>query len=666
MPKITEEDKGEVNLVKLNHYPEFRKDEIMFQVMKFIDEDEFPQGFSEYKKRNWRKKFGPDSGFTCEDSNVILYKGVEVSLPSERIMNISSIFNDEKKGLGVGLLAFFKQVSDSYLNIPKKDTDAFLRKQGDYKVAVEPHRIPMRIVAKYPQSRWSVDLVDMRRYPRSENRQYKYIMTCIDYFSGKVWARPLRSRNNGLTIEEQQENDEYREPVVDRVEENEILQQEDENLEEEEEKEAELQNEFRPLIAEQDNFIQEAQTQRPRRGPKPRKDENIHFAEYRVKDKNEKRYNPYGTQDRSNKKKPDSDKKKKTGGAGFEQHGRARTRNTPKQKTKWMVKERKKLDDEDFQGQYEVELERRWQQRIEKAKNQSGAKRRKYAVQQEDNNRIARTPNDLANAFQSILDESKSIPKLMQVDNEFIKGGFADLCKEKGIQIIATLSYQSFSNGRIERCNREVRRKIRAGFVRHNNLEWERYLPTYLENINSQKASRTGKSPNQLWTPGWNPKRTDVAEKTANLQEIHMNSIVKNAGEINDRAKTHKFEKNDLVRINLTAILPPMRERQASGFGKNLTAVHYTPEIYRVSRVFRRTPNSIRQDEYIVEDLEGHPIKRRDSGKGGSRFRGSDLIFVPESNTKTHIENVLKDRQKEKPEYYRAMYINRFKKDQYR
>ena len=49
--------------------------------------------------------------------------------------------------------------------------------------------------------------------------------------------------------------------------------------------------------------------------------------------------------------------------------------------------------------------------------------------------------------------------------------------------------------------NRELRKKIRAGFIKHDNLEWSKYLNDYCDNINSQRSSTTGYTPNQLWTP---------------------------------------------------------------------------------------------------------------------------------------------------------------------
>ena len=64
-----------------------------------------------------------------------------------------------------------------------------------------------------------------------------------------------------------------------------------------------------------------------------------------------------------------------------------------------------------------------------------------------------------------------------------------------------TTPYNPTYNGLVERMNRELRKKIRAGFIKDDNLEWSKYLNDYCDNINSQRSSTTGYTPNQLWTP---------------------------------------------------------------------------------------------------------------------------------------------------------------------
>ena len=47
---------------------------------------------------------------------------------------MTRIFKDRKKGLGIGLQAFYYQVALSYLNSQKKYKDEFLRSKGNYEI----------------------------------------------------------------------------------------------------------------------------------------------------------------------------------------------------------------------------------------------------------------------------------------------------------------------------------------------------------------------------------------------------------------------------------------------------------------------------------------------------------------------------------------------------
>jgi hypothetical protein len=257
------------------------------------------------------------------------------------------------------------------------------------------------------------------------------------------------------------------------------------------------------------------------------------------------------------------------------------------------------------------------------------------------------------------LEEAKTIPRFVQVDNEFNRGGFQELCDRKGIKVIASLSHQSFTNGRVERMNREIRKKTKAGFVRNNDLVWADHLQDYCENINNQKVARTGISPNQLWSPGYKEPTTPEKE---DLQAKHKLFLLNRAKKINNRGNSHEFKIGDYVRINLTALSSKMREKKKSNFGWNQIAVHYSPEIYQIRWVTAFPKNTEKQTEYIVqtvptdEDEEPHALYK-DEGNGKKltktprRFRGADLIHTPDPN----VASTLKPNTDK-----RAMYLNAF------
>jgi transposase InsO family protein len=66
------------------------------------------------------------------------------------------------------------------------------------------HIINKPILATAPNERWAIDLVDMNRY-QDKNKEYRYILTCIDHFSRYVWARPLKLKESQEVTEAMQD-----------------------------------------------------------------------------------------------------------------------------------------------------------------------------------------------------------------------------------------------------------------------------------------------------------------------------------------------------------------------------------------------------------------------------------------------------------------------------
>ena len=57
-------------------------------------------------------------------------------------------------------------------------------------------KINAPIVTSVPKERWGIDLIDMQQYVSVPNLNRRYIMTVLDYFTGKGWARVLPNRQN--------------------------------------------------------------------------------------------------------------------------------------------------------------------------------------------------------------------------------------------------------------------------------------------------------------------------------------------------------------------------------------------------------------------------------------------------------------------------------------
>lgn len=451
-------------LKRLNHYPEFSTDNSIADIITFINTGGVPAGLNAQQTARYVQRFGPGSGFVVvPNPNRLFYNpnaniNVEVVKPTDRQARIQVVYNDIQRGLGTGLNAFYHQVAMSYLNITKRLTDEFLRRQGDYLVARTPRKLVNKpILTRVPNERWGVDLIDMRAYPAVGNQNRRYIFTAVDFFSGKVFARSITNKRNSVA-------------------------------------------------------------------------------------------NP-----------------------------------------------------------------------------------------------------TLSNAINDIcVNEANTFPHIIQGDGEFSAGAFRDWCNANNVELIRTTSYTPTSNGKIERVNREVRKKIKAGFIRNNDnqFRWNQQLNDYIRNINNQQSSITHFTPNQLWSQGYNPHPPGYPQipgpvllddnMNANLRQQHQdrNINIQAQKAVAMGRPPRVFQLGDLVRVNVALYSNLTRKAKKENIGWNRMAVHFTPQIVTVSRVYRYPPNASKRDEYELTNLAGEVLRL---GAAPRRFFGNELIAVPANHVPTNV-----------------------------
>ena len=115
-------------------------------------------------------------------------------------------------------------------------------------------------------------------------------------------------------------------------------------------------------------------------------------------------------------------------------------------------------------------------------------------VNRENNQNVS----TLSNAIKNICQTANTVPHIIQGDGEFAVGAFRQWCRNNNIRFIQTTPFTPTSNGKVERMNREIRRKIKENMIRNNNFQWFQDLQPLIENINRQVKSRNGLSANQL------------------------------------------------------------------------------------------------------------------------------------------------------------------------
>ena len=284
---------------------------------------------------------------------------------------------------------------------------------------------------------------------------------------------------------------------------------------------------------------------------------------------------------------------------------------------------------------------------------------------------VVHTSEEVLHCFRKIMADSQTRPRCVVHDNgsEF-QSVFKQFLRDEGIKNVETMSYSPMGN-LAERYNRILREKIRAGIVRHNNLEWVKHLGDYCENSNGMRHSGSKFTPNEIWTHGYqrlganlmqNINHHDVDEMypindSSDFHQIRMrhrwDSVLK-ANKILNRdtpAETlNVFRPGDLVRIAGEVAYSQTRARNKDGKMKKYNAVIWTPEVFRVnSMVNVRHFANVRNHETLAEMYQNvglrsfdlrrprYNLQKMDGTKMSRQYYGSELQKVPAGSTRTDI-----------------------------
>ena len=149
------------------------------------------------KKKRFLAKWEKD--FKIEGDKLV-YTPLNLIVVGENDRNdvLLKIYKDITQGVGQGISTFYNRIREKYLNIRRKDVSEFLKSQKVYQITrPQNHKINKPILSTSPNERWGIDCISMTSYANSNggvDRGMKFILTVVDYFSRKVWLRPLKTQ----------------------------------------------------------------------------------------------------------------------------------------------------------------------------------------------------------------------------------------------------------------------------------------------------------------------------------------------------------------------------------------------------------------------------------------------------------------------------------------
>jgi hypothetical protein len=180
----------------LNNYG--YSNESIAMVKEYLRTREIPESINNSgKRKRFLAKWEKD--FKLENNKLIYIPlKLEVVPNDKRYEVLLKIYKNLKTGVGQGITMFYHRITDNYLNIRRKDVSEFLKSQKLYQITRPQNHIQNKpILAKSPNERWGIDCINMVSYANAnggDERGWKFILTIVDYFSRKVWLRPLKTQ----------------------------------------------------------------------------------------------------------------------------------------------------------------------------------------------------------------------------------------------------------------------------------------------------------------------------------------------------------------------------------------------------------------------------------------------------------------------------------------
>jgi hypothetical protein len=149
--------------VKLNNYD--YSDDFLDQLKDYLEFDDIPDDWSPSQIKIFKRRY---KNYHLE-GNKIIYTPLNLEVVHENDIDtkLKVLYNDDRYGAGKGIRSFYNTVISKYLGIKRTRVADFLKQQPSYQLTKTKQPLVNKpIVARFPNQRWSIDLIDMAQYKK--------------------------------------------------------------------------------------------------------------------------------------------------------------------------------------------------------------------------------------------------------------------------------------------------------------------------------------------------------------------------------------------------------------------------------------------------------------------------------------------------------------------
>jgi len=174
------------NLLTLNNYD--YSDTHLDAVKEYLKTGDIPADFTPQQRRVFIRRYDSERFKVDNDKLIFTPLRLECVPESKKETILKEMYDDIAVSPGLGIVGFYNKITQLYLGIKRNDVRDFLGRQETYQITKSKRpSINKTIIAKHPNQRWQIDLLDVSTYS-GHNRKRKYILTGIDVFSRFVFA----------------------------------------------------------------------------------------------------------------------------------------------------------------------------------------------------------------------------------------------------------------------------------------------------------------------------------------------------------------------------------------------------------------------------------------------------------------------------------------------
>jgi transposase InsO family protein len=174
---------------KFNHY--FKDDKVITDVIQYKKRSKIPANIK--NPSQFKNKY---KDFIIKNNELVYEPTGHIVIPKNDTTKVlENVYKTNDFGLGKGQNRFYENVRQKYINITRLQVKEFIRTKSNLQLTKEfQPRVNKPIVSKYPNSLWSIDLMDLSMYSKS-NGGYRYIVNVVDVFTRKIWLRGIKEKS---------------------------------------------------------------------------------------------------------------------------------------------------------------------------------------------------------------------------------------------------------------------------------------------------------------------------------------------------------------------------------------------------------------------------------------------------------------------------------------